>query len=94
MDIKHFSFPLKVMSDIEEQIDITEKTMADVIEAVIGAIFLFRKRLSDAMSFIVRCNIVNNEPTVDDVNEMKIDSWASSITHQDVFDTTLKSITM
>ena len=94
MDIKHFSFPLKVMSDIEEQIDITEKTMADVIEAVIGAIFLFRKRLSDAMSFIVRCNIVNNEPTVDDVNEMKIDSWASSITHQDVFDTTLKSITI
>lgn len=94
MDIKHFSFPLKVMSDIEEQIDITEKTMADVIEAVIGAIFLFRKRLSDAMSFIIRCNIVNNVPTVDDVNEMKVDSWASSITHQDVFDTTLKSITI
>ena len=81
-----YEFPLKVLSDLEFHITITEKTMADVVEATLGAIFLFSNDIRHCYHFIKKIGILNNYHTEEDIKDIKEDSWASAITDDKVFE--------
>lgn len=91
MDMRDYEFPLKVLSDLEYHMNITEKTMADIVEATLGAIYLYDYDLRHCYYFFKKIDILNSNHIEEGDKDNK---WFSCITNEILYHQVYESLTV